>query len=242
MTCQRGLKIAVFNNFVPVLLAAFCMGSATTNAIAGYVDFSSQTAGAPEWNVPCPECGGTINVQFETTMPAVEGRSQWNKNTIEHTNPAFAALYGAAGSYISFARPEPVGAGGTTFANLVFPNPLPLGSTLIVLDIDARQEHMQLLSDKAPLGPPTTIESKDGQNSVLALWDDAADEQRLIATASGDNKEEAYVWDVSGITRLHVEYETDAGAGHVGLIVTPEPTTLTLGWIAFLAGLRLRRA
>ena len=226
---------------VPSLLLVCFAGAHGAN----FIDFSGQSAGSPNWSVPCSGCGGNVSVDFSTTMPGAN--PGWFPQLVDFTDPGFEAAYGDMAYFIGFARPGAAGEGGTTSATINFSQPLPAGSQMIALDIDAQEERLQLLTSLGVLGTPSTIETMQGATSSFADWDNGAGVQALTTTTTLNNDLEAYIWNVGGLESVDVNYSTHTGGGYVGFVVPsmPEPTSLlmlTSGAVLMLAGSRRRRA
>ena len=205
------------------------------------LDFSNQTPNAPSWTVDWGEINNTATISFSTTMSG--DNNHWSRAKIDFTNPAFEAEFGDVGSFMSLNRPDPVGSGGMTEADIHFDNPLPAGSILLVLDVDAKDEVLALQSSNRSLGLPMMMETMSGETSTFAAWDNSA-AQTLTTVSNGPNNDrEAYYWDVSGMQDFHLEYTTHAGSAQVGfLTAVPEPSTASLcvmvSLIIVLAGRR----
>lgn len=203
------------------------------------LDFSTQVPNAPNWNVDWGEANNSATIAFSTTMSG--NNNHWNRAKVDFTNPAFEAEFGDSGSFLSLNRPDPVGSGGMTQADIHFENPLPEGSMLLVLDVDARNEVLALQAGGGiSLGSPQMMESMSGTTSTFAAWDSTS--TSLTTVSNGPNNDrEAYYWDVSGLQDLQLEYTTHSGSAQVGFVV-PEPSSATLCvMVSFLILLSGRR-
>ena len=189
------------------------------------LNFSTQIANAPTWNVDWGEVNNSATISFSTTMSG--NNNHWSRAVIDFTNPAFVDEFGDSGSFLSLNRPDPVGSGGMTQADIHFENPLPEGSMMLVLDVDARNEVLALqAAGGINLGTPQTLESMSGTASTFAAWDSAT--TTLTTVSNGPNNDrEAYFWDVSGLQDLQLQYTTHSGSAQVGFVV-PEPSTASL--------------
>ncbi|RVU85719.1 DUF11 domain-containing protein [Leucothrix sargassi] len=186
-----------------------------------WLSFQGNTAGAPTWSVPWTSIDRTADITFSTTMTG--SNNKWNNGAGNFTDSSFAAQFSSSGSGISFSYPDDLSGTGTTTANITFDQPLPTDTYMVARDIDATNESLTFSSNISPLPAPSLWETKDPLNatannpSIFAGWH--ADDQQLITIADGpNNDQEAYVWDVSGLTTLRTEYQTYAGAANVGFV------------------------
>lgn len=201
------------------------------NARGMFLDLAGQAAGDPSWIVDCPDCNGEVAINFQSTYPGE--RPLWLVQTLDFTNFEFEAEFGDGGTFAALFRPDPVGAPGQTNVDIDFPFPLPAGSKMVVMDIDATNETLRFESNLGALGMPTMMESNHLENSVFASWN--GETNTLSANpAAPNNDKEAYYWDVSGLQNMDVTYTTAAGHANIGFMINqvPEPA----GIVALLSG------
>jgi uncharacterized repeat protein (TIGR01451 family) len=187
-----------------------------------WMNFQGNAGGAATWsNVPWTSINRTVDITFSTTMTGTNNK--WNSTLGTFTDSTFASQFSSPGSGISFSYPNDLSGTGSTIANFTFSQPLPTGTYMIARDIDATSENFTFSTNIGPLPAPSLWETKDPINasannpSMFAGWH--ADDQQLTTLSDGpNNDQEAYVWDVTGLTTLRTEYQTYAGAANISFV------------------------
>ncbi|MFK7894739.1 MAG: hypothetical protein AB8G23_02825 [Myxococcota bacterium] len=187
-----------------------------------------------EWPTVNAGSGGGITASAMYTI---------NAGTVSSTlftpdAPLFVADYASTIpilSYASSALPADID------SIIEFSPPLPLGSVLLVLDVDVSQETFILESEGAALELLEQVESTLGAQSVFPSYDEVSGE--LIAPGV-NNLVEVSVFDLEGVSSIDVAFlNGQSGSGGAIAIAVPEagfPLQLSFGLMGALAARRQR--
>ncbi|MFK7899059.1 MAG: hypothetical protein AB8G23_24760 [Myxococcota bacterium] len=156
------------------------------------------------------------------------------------SDPLFIAEYSNMVPFISYASSSlPADIGST----IGFSAPLPLGSVLLVFDVDVNQETFILESEGVALKLLDQIESTLGAESVFPTYDTISGE--LVAPGVS-NLSEMSIFDLAGANSIDVAFlNGQSGSGGGIAIAVPEPRVpiqLCFGSAGLLLAFRNRAA
>jgi hypothetical protein len=214
---------------------------------ANFADFGAQL-NPGDTDVPVMMAdfsGGMIRASvassFEETQP------RWMASDISFDNPAFTNMFGTTGNTIQvISQADPSRATRIDFS---IDQPFPVGTRLVVFDMDGIQERVTVASASGgTFAPPVQLESNTGPGangvfpSSLPVWNPATSQLQSTGLNNGQNNREAAIFDIEGLD--HVAVTISAGelaSSWVGIATVPEPGTSSMVFLALVSLGMLRR-
>jgi hypothetical protein len=175
---------------------------------------------------------GTLDTLTFTTVQT-ETSGLFSISDYTATDPTFVSTYSDTFSRLVFGA---AGTSGNLLAEITFSEPLPVGTMLLAMDLDFRDETFIMSSNLGFLSLLEQGESTNGATSFLPNYNPATG--TLVETHPGNtgNSDEFARFDLSGVSSLSVQFlNGGVDSGSAIAIATPE----TISTIPLPAGLPL---
>ena len=219
----------------------------TTSVSADFVDFGAQLSDGAT-NVPVMNAdfsGGTIRAAVGSSF--TDDQLRWQTSDITFDNPGFANQFGSIGNTIQvISQADPTRATRIDFS---FNQPFPVGTRLVVFDMDGIQERATIASTGgAMFAPPVQIESNIGPGtngvfpSSFPVWNPEISQLQSTGLNNGQNNREAAIFNIEGREQVSVTISAgELASSWVGIVAVPEPSSTGMIFLALTSLGMLRR-
>lgn len=155
-----------------------------------------------EWPSITEGTGGGITATVSSTVNS----GTFFSGGVAATDPDFVSQFAA--NFPALHYKAAFSQKGDISSDFTFSAPLPAGSKLIVRDVDFENETLTLTSSGCPLILLAQMESIADAESIFPIYDPSTGKLVTAGTASGGlNEGEASIFDLSGVSSLHVSFE-----------------------------------